>query len=589
VTRFTFGGTAADIVTDTAGNYTTDAGTAWTARTGGTQITDLLDANGSPLIGGTISTLTDPVGLVIFQGPDDGTNVLWVDFGGGRVKMTAWDGKIDKDGSGTVPIGQVPDLSSLYAPLTVSSKGVVREDELLVNVKDYGAVGDNSTNDTAAIAAALAAAIAASRPLYFPAGTYLTDKISHTSTVQSAAINWIGDGRNVTTIKKRTADGNGLLQLNASTTVAYQFGYLVEGITFQGQAGNSPYVVQMRDVVRTTWRECAFKSGVIGLQLVGGIGNHIVDCQMDSNTHGVVLDKTTGGVGNYPNLNTLSQCEITSNTGWGVTFDGGRGLAILDCDIETNGTNGTSDSGGVKVGTTVGSEDGTTVLGLMMERTWLEANAGGAVVQLGSGRNKLDSCYMAANPNATNDVKIDGGRYTLVDCDIDTGKATSVNEGGSVSSPNYIYNLDSAGGVTIDTTKTLRVTDAANWTTYSPSISGTGWALGNATVTARYRQEGTTVHFRMWITWGSTSTYGSVAPVLALPLTAKDLHAGAFYAEANDVGSNVYLLYPSQASTTGVRCNVIGASGASVALTSTVPFTWVTGDMLVLAGTYEIA
>jgi hypothetical protein len=74
-----------------------------------------------------------------------------------------------------------------------------------------------------------------------------------------------------------------------------------------------------------------------------------------------------------------------------------------------------------------------------------------------------------------------------------------------------------------------------------------------------------------------------------LPLTAKDLHAGAFYAEANDVGSNVYLLYPSQASTTGVRCNVIGASGASVALTSTVPFTWVTGDMLVLAGTYEIA
>jgi hypothetical protein len=69
MTRYTFGGTAADIVTDTAGNYTTDAGTAWTSRVGGTQVTDLLDTNGNPLVGGTISTLTDPVGLVIFQGP----------------------------------------------------------------------------------------------------------------------------------------------------------------------------------------------------------------------------------------------------------------------------------------------------------------------------------------------------------------------------------------------------------------------------------------------------------------------------------------------------------------------------------------
>jgi hypothetical protein len=481
------------------------------------------------------------------------------------------------------------DINSIVDYIGTISAGGTMAARAPVSVKDFGALGDNATNDTVAIAAALAAAIAASRPLYFPAWTYLTDKISHTSTVQSAAINWIGDGRNVTTIKKRTADGNELLQLNADTTVAYQFGYLVEGITFQGQAGNTPAVVQMRDVVRTTWRECAFRSGIIGLEMVGGIGNHVVDCQMDSNTHGVVLNKTTGGVGNYPNLNTLSQCEITNNTGWGVTFDGGRGLAILDCDIETNGTNGVSDSGGVKVGTTVGSEDGTTVLGLTMERTWLEGNAGGAVVQFGSGRNKLDSCYMAANPNATNDVKIDGGRYTLVDCDIDTGKATSVNEGGSVSSPNYIYNLDSAGGVTIDTTKTLRVSDVANWTTYSPSISGTGWALGNATVTARYIQRGTTVHFRMWITWGSTSTYGSASPVLALPVTAKDVHAAELYAEANDVGSNVYKLYPSMASTTGVRCNVIGASGASVALISTVPFTWVTGDMLKVNGTYETA
>jgi hypothetical protein len=46
----------------------------------------------------------------------------------------------------------------------------------VVNVKDYGAVGDGSTDDTAAIQAAMTAATTgAGRPLIFPAGTFLVD------------------------------------------------------------------------------------------------------------------------------------------------------------------------------------------------------------------------------------------------------------------------------------------------------------------------------------------------------------------------------------------------------------------------------
>lgn len=44
-----------------------------------------------------------------------------------------------------------------------------------INVKDYGATGDGSTDDTAAIQAAWVAAKAADTPLYFPAGTYIVD------------------------------------------------------------------------------------------------------------------------------------------------------------------------------------------------------------------------------------------------------------------------------------------------------------------------------------------------------------------------------------------------------------------------------
>jgi len=46
------------------------------------------------------------------------------------------------------------------------------EGDLFYNVKSYGAVGDGSTNDTAAINLAITAANAGTKPLFFPPGTY---------------------------------------------------------------------------------------------------------------------------------------------------------------------------------------------------------------------------------------------------------------------------------------------------------------------------------------------------------------------------------------------------------------------------------
>lgn len=52
---------------------------------------------------------------------------------------------------------------------------ITTSDNTSVNVKDYGAVGDGVTNDTAAINAALASAINTKRELFFPDGVYLSD------------------------------------------------------------------------------------------------------------------------------------------------------------------------------------------------------------------------------------------------------------------------------------------------------------------------------------------------------------------------------------------------------------------------------
>jgi lysophospholipase L1-like esterase len=98
--RSTFGGFGGDQVSlDPAGNsgfYKAAAnlpasGTFWSASTGGTQWTDLVDPGTGVALAGVS---TDAHGHVIpFKGPD-GIVEGWVDFGGGRFKLTAVDSGI---------------------------------------------------------------------------------------------------------------------------------------------------------------------------------------------------------------------------------------------------------------------------------------------------------------------------------------------------------------------------------------------------------------------------------------------------------------------------------------------------------------
>lgn len=97
---------------------------------------------------------------------------------------------------------------------------------LSYNVKDYGAVGDGSTNDTSAIASCVTAAIAAHGMVYFPAGTYPTDQITVTG---AAGLVIYGDGKGVSVLKHRTANSSGaVLNVSSSSNVS------TYGLTFNG-------------------------------------------------------------------------------------------------------------------------------------------------------------------------------------------------------------------------------------------------------------------------------------------------------------------------------------------------------------------
>jgi len=89
------------------------------------------------------------------------------------------------DNTAGTSTGLTTDLNTAYNAMRAMDAGLtstvprtatraVGQDELVVNVKDRGAIGDGTTDDTTAIQGALTAAASSGMPVMWPAGTYLT-------------------------------------------------------------------------------------------------------------------------------------------------------------------------------------------------------------------------------------------------------------------------------------------------------------------------------------------------------------------------------------------------------------------------------
>lgn len=133
------------------------------------------------------------------------------------------------------------------------------------------------------------------------------------------------------------------------------------------------------------------------------------------------------------------------------------------------------------------------------------------------------------------------------------------------------------------------------WTTYSPTLSGTGWVKGSGTITGRYVQLGKIVMVEILYTFSTAGggAAGSAVPTVSLPVNANTtISPNPAQVTINDISVPTTYIGQGSIGSTGVTANVGVSSGAYTSLTglaSGVPILWATGDEIRWNLHYEAA
>lgn len=129
------------------------------------------------------------------------------------------------------------------------------------------------------------------------------------------------------------------------------------------------------------------------------------------------------------------------------------------------------------------------------------------------------------------------------------------------------------------------------FTSYTTTWSGT---LGNGSKASAYTQIGKTVHFRIALTWGTTTTHPAAFQTFTVPV-APAASYGTYHAigaaSCLDTGINVWSgqCYLNTGSIIEVTAGVSQTNTTAGHITNLVPMTWANGDTITITGTYEAA
>jgi hypothetical protein len=316
---------------------------------------------------------------------------------------------------------------------------------------------------------------------------------------------------------------------------------------------------------------------------------------------GAVSNPTFTGVAQFPD-GSASAPSITNtgDTNTGILFP-----AADTVGIATAGTQRvTIDSlGRVIAGATINTDvygiQSVTTDGATFSAQRFSADSGGPFLRLLKSRGALQVNSVVSSGDSLGLIDFraaDGTGYiraAAIEAQVDEAPGTN-------DMPGRLMFYTTADGAA-SATERMRIdrnglitgtgTSLGAWTSWTPTIGGTGWALGSATVAAAYCQIGKVVHVRCRVVFAADSTFGaSDLPTLSLPVTPNSAqNNGNFKLSGSAFDASLTAFYDISARfSSGVVAFRTNAS-PEASITATVPFTWTTSDQLAFSGTYEAA
>lgn len=352
----------------------------------------------------------------------------------------------DDNGNPVAFAGQTVATAAQVGFIAIGTGAVTRtvQDKIreTLSATDFGAVADNSTDNTTAFARAVAAAQAQAKPLYInggPGAVYLTDMIDYGSPGSNSPSIICEPG---TTLRKRTADGNPVVRIGSQTGAKYTgpIGQFLSGCTIDGN-GKGGDGVDTYDLVRTTVNSAVVTNAVTGWRNFGGIELTFNSLLAQANQIGFKAESYASVVGGVPNIINLNSPILVDNTFAGLYYQGGNQLFVTNFEIEGNGTTGDSARGGAYI------EGVTDGVGAIFNGGWFESNMGGFNLWFNGGNNVVYNPQFINSPLATNDVKVTLGRFTLNNPICVASKTANINStttasGNSIIDPqcaNMVY------------------------------------------------------------------------------------------------------------------------------------------------------
>lgn|SRR3990167_3940130 len=273
-------------------------------------------------------------------------------------------------------LGNVDNTTDLNKPISTATQTALDSkidvDSSYINVKDYGAVGNGSTNDSTAIQSALDA-MTTGGELMFPQGTYIINATLLIPTgIKIRGLGTAGDNRTgagATVVLKAKTNLNSAM-INMQSSYAVQF----DNIQFDANGSNQTtagVIISGIDYTAerflgTYFYNCAFINTKIGRYAIEyktttGIVSHIkfFNCLWYNNGSGAfqAVDRvvwpefincniyyntaaSSTGVLYFANSNcNIQNCNVESNTGINIRIEAGATVTdtclIQNCDIES--------------------------------------------------------------------------------------------------------------------------------------------------------------------------------------------------------------------------------------------------------------